>query len=64
MNDLVFLQCSTLRMTLFPRELRTERFVVVVTGADVTERPTLPRQMELAKVFAVNVPLVDKSLLV
>ncbi len=36
----------------------------VAIGADVTERPTLSRQMELAKVFTVNVPLVDKSLLV
>lgn len=39
-------------------------FVVVVIGADVTDKPTLPRQMELAKIFTVDMPLVDKGLLV
>lgn len=34
---------------------------MVVFGAE--DRPTLPGQMELAKVFAVNMTLVHKSLL-
>lgn len=42
-------------MTQFFRKVN----FVVVAG-----RLTLPRQVELAKVFTVNMPLVDKSLLI
>lgn len=50
-------------MTLLSTKFKAVLFVVVVVGADVKDRPTLPRQMELAKVFAVNMTLVHKSLL-
>ena len=45
-------------------KIKAALFVAVVFGADITDRPTLPRQMELAKVFAVNMSLVDERLLV
>lgn len=49
---------------MFFRSINYVLFVVVGLGADVIDRRTLPRQMELAEVFTVNMPLVNKSLLV
>lgn len=44
-----------------PTKFKAELPPVIIFGAE--DRPTLPGQMELAKVFAVNMTLVHKSLL-
>lgn len=49
---------------VFPGRFMALLFVLVVIGADVSDRPTLPCQMELAKIFTVNMALVDKCFLV
>lgn len=48
---------------MFYRNIKPALFRVDISAV-VTDRLTLPRQMELAKIFTVDVPLVDKSLLV